>query len=37
MLGANYFEISNLFTLALILAALTASLLFRPKKQFPAE
>ena len=31
MLGSNYFEISNLYTLALIVAALAASLLFRPK------
>jgi tellurite resistance protein TerC len=31
MLGSNYFEISNLYTLALILAALAASLLIRPK------
>ena len=31
MLGANYFQISNLYTLALILAAVAASLLFRPK------
>ena len=31
MLGSHYFEISNLYTLALILAALAASLLFRPK------
>jgi tellurite resistance protein TerC len=30
MLGANYFEISNLYTLALILAALAAALLFHP-------
>ena len=33
MLGSNYFEISNLYALALILAALAASLLIRPKKQ----
>ena len=32
MLGSNYFEISNVYTLALIVAALAASLLFRPKK-----
>jgi tellurite resistance protein TerC len=32
MLGAHYFEISNLYTLALILAALAASLLFSPTK-----
>ncbi|MGC2209602.1 MAG: TerC/Alx family metal homeostasis membrane protein [Candidatus Korobacteraceae bacterium] len=31
MLGADYFEISNLYTMALILAALAAALLFRPK------
>ena len=31
MLGSNYFEISNLYTLALIVVALAASLLFRPK------
>lgn len=31
MLGANYFQISNLYTLALILAAVAASLLSRPK------
>jgi tellurite resistance protein TerC len=31
MLGADYFQISNLYTLALILAAVAASLLFRPK------
>jgi tellurite resistance protein TerC len=37
MLGSNYFEISNLYTLALILAALAASLLFRPKKQSTTE
>lgn len=36
MLGSSYFEISNLYTLALILAALAASLLFRPKKQSTA-
>jgi tellurite resistance protein TerC len=36
MLGSNYFEISNLYTLALILAALAASLLFHPKKQSTA-
>jgi tellurite resistance protein TerC len=32
MVGAHYFEISNLYTLALIVAALAASLLFPPKK-----
>jgi TerC family integral membrane protein len=36
MLGANYFEISNTYTLAFVLAAMAASVLFRPKKQ-PTE
>jgi tellurite resistance protein TerC len=33
MVGAHYFEISNLYTLTLILVALAASLLFAPTKR----
>jgi tellurite resistance protein TerC len=31
MLGANYYEISNVYTLAFVLAAMAASILFRPR------